>query len=83
MTSWNTHFRRIVGSHEMSRDEIVECLRLGGMEISRSRADAWRRGWQGGTLERGARRSTPMSESEFDAFTSGLIEWAKAACRGV
>lgn len=81
MTDWNSHFRRIAGSHKMSREEVVECLRLGGMEISRSRADGWRRGLQGGTLERGARRSTIMSEAEFDAFTSGLIPWARAAYR--
>lgn len=61
MTDWNSHFRRIAGSHKMSREEVVECLRLGGMEISRSRADGWRRGLQGGTLERGARAHLPTS----------------------
>ena len=63
----------------MSRDDVVECVRLGGLEITRSRAEAWSRGKQGGALERGARRSSPMTEAQFDAFTAGLIPWARGA----
>ena len=77
-TKYNRWFRRIKTSHAMSRPDIIECCRIGGMEISSSTADAWARRIGG---ER--RRAAPMSEAQFEAFTAGLVEWIREAseCR--
>lgn len=71
---YNRWFRRIKTSHAMSRAEIVECCRLGGLEISGSMADAWAR--KSGT---DARRAAPMTELQFEAFTAGLVDWIREA----
>ncbi len=46
-------------------------MRLGGCPVSASRADGWMR------PDTDIRRSTDMTEREFDAFTSGLVQWSK------
>lgn len=71
---YNRWFRRIKTSHAMNRSEIVECCRLGGMEISGSMADAW-----GRNAGADARRSAPMTEEQFEAFTAGLVDWIRGA----
>lgn len=76
MTDWNTHFRRICMSHRLVKADIVECCRLGGIEISLSKAEAWRR-----SAASRHRHVTAMTEAEFDAFTYGLVEWAREAYR--
>lgn len=68
MNRWNLYFRRIRSSHELDKREVQECCRLGGLEITVSRAEGWSR--------TDARRSTVMTEAEFDAFTQGLVQWA-------
>lgn len=75
MTDWNAHYRRVRTSHKMDRQEVVECCRLGGMEISVSRAEGWARGI-GDT-----RRHVRMTAEDFDAFTGGLVDWARKAYR--
>lgn len=79
MTKFNTWFRQIRLSHRMDRRDIVACCALGGLEISASRAESWMRGVQGGALDRGARRSTAMTEPEFTAFVAGLPDWSRQA----
>lgn len=79
MTDWNRYFRRIRITHQMTKQDVVECCRLGGLTISASRAEAWARGVQGERLERGDHRSTAMTEAEFEAFTAGLVDWAREA----
>lgn len=74
MTDWNTYYRRICISHRLSKHDIVECCRLGGLEVSSSRAEAWRR-----SSSSDHRFVTKMTEEEFGAFTYGLVEWARSA----
>lgn len=74
---YNRWFRRIKTSHAMTRADIVECCRLGGLEISGSMADAWSR--RAGT---DARRANPMTEAQFEAFTAGLVDWIRNATDG-
>lgn len=76
MTDWNTHYRRICISHRLTKLDIVECCRLGGLEISNSKAEAWRR-----ASSSDHRHVTRMTEAEFDAFTRGLVDWAREAYR--
>lgn len=76
----NQNFKRIRAALELSRDDVVEVMRLGGVDVSKSRADAWGRGesaekWSG--TGQGQKRMAPMSNEEFDAFCSGLAEWMK------
>ncbi len=80
MTDWNGLFKSIRISHEMTRADVVECCRFGGMEISGSKADGWQRGGvirerRGGAEARGK----PMTEEEFTAFVRGLPDWAARA----
>ena len=74
---WNRLFRSIRASHEMSKHDVVDCCRHGGIEITGSRAEAWARARRGGTLDRGERRSTAMTEAEFAGFVAGLVTWAR------
>ena len=74
---WNRLFRPIRASHEMSKHDVVEACRHGGIEITNSRAEAWARAWRGGALDRGDRRSTAMTEEEFMGFVAGLVPWAR------
>lgn len=74
---WNRPFRLIRASHEMSKHDVVEACRHGGVEITASRAEAWARTWRGGTPDRGDRRSTAMTEAEFMGFVAGLVTWAR------
>ena len=71
MTNWNGYYKRIRTAMELDRDDVVACCQLGGLEITRSRAEGWARG------EHDRRRHVAMTEAEFDAFTVGLVEWTK------
>lgn len=64
-------FKRIRLTLELTRTEVTEIMRLGGCPVSASRADGWMR------PDTDIRRSTDMTEREFDAFTSGLVQWSK------
>jgi len=75
MTNWNRHYVRIRISHKMERQDVVEACRSGGLEITASRAEGWARG------QNDERRYVPMQEHEFDAFTRGLVDWAREAYR--
>lgn len=72
---WNQHYKRISISHRMSRADVVECCRLGGLDITPSRAEGWSRG------RSDTRRHVVMSGADFEAFTRGLVEWARQAYR--
>lgn len=73
MTDWNIYFKRIRTSHQMTRGDVVEACRLGGLDITTSRAEGWSRGASD------TRRHVAMTDAEFDAFTSGLVDWAREA----
>lgn len=75
MTDWNKYFTRIRTSHEMVRQDVVEACRLGGLEITASRAEGWARN------PSDTRRHVRMTAEEFDAFTRGLVEWAREVYR--
>ena len=68
---YNRWYRRISMSHRLTKSDTVECCRLGGLEISVSRAEGWKRGVSD------SRRHVAMTDAEFEAFTSGLVEWAR------
>lgn len=72
---YNRYFRRVRISHRMSKHDVVVACQRGGLEITPSRAEAWARG------EQDARRHIAMSEAEFEAFTRGLVDWAREAYR--
>ena len=75
MTNWNTYFNRIRMSHKMERHDVVAACRAGGLEITASRAEGWARG------SSDTRRHVRMAAEEFDAFTRGLVEWAREVYR--
>ena len=80
MSRNNKNFKRLRAALALSRSDVSEIMRLGGIEVSSSRADAWGRGessekWSG--TGQGQRRMAPMSDDEFDAFCGGLVEWVK------
>lgn len=68
--NYNIHLRRIALSHRMSRTDIARCCALGGLEITASRSDGWKRS------PSSERRFVSMTAEEFDAFTAGMPEWA-------
>lgn len=70
---YNRWFRRIKTSHAMSRPDVVECCRIGGMEVSASMVDAW--GRRAGGPDR---RAAAMSKPQFEAFTAGLVGWRRS-----
>lgn len=71
MTDWNALFVRVRMSHRMGHADVVEACRLGGLVVSRSKAEGWAR--------RDERRHQRMGEQDFEAFTRGLVGWARAA----
>lgn len=70
---YNRWFRRIVMSHRLTKQDVAECCRLGGLTVAVSRAEGWKRGASD------TRRHVVMTEAEFDAFTAGLVDWAREA----
>lgn len=70
---WNRHLKRIAMSHRMDKRDIADCCALGGLEVSVSRAEGWRRG------QSDTRRHVRMSADDFEAFAAGLPMWAKTA----
>lgn len=79
----NPVIRRVCGAFQLGRRDVVDICRLGGLEISGSRADGWRRGagtyrkpdagsHDPGNLER---RDKPVGDDEFAAFWRGLALW--------
>lgn len=68
-TRYNNWYKRIRLAMELSRGDVVECMRIGGVIVSGSRVDGWARSQSDPT------RRTLMTEHEFDAFTRGLVEW--------
>lgn len=71
MTIWNVYYARIRNSLVMSKQDVVAACRLGGLEITVSRAEGWSRPTSD------VRRYVKMYESDFDAFTKGLPEWGR------
>lgn len=67
---WNARFKRVRLACRLSRANVVECMSIGGISISNSRADGWMR-------SQSDDRRTLMTEAEFDAFLSGLVEFLK------
>ena len=71
-TNW---FKRIRTAMRLTRRDVVAIMARGGIEISASRADGWMR------HEDDDRRNV-MSETEFDTFTYGLVEWVSENRKG-
>ena len=79
----NPVMRRVCGAFQLSRRDVVDICRLGGLEISASKADGWKRGAQtyrnpdAGSRdpEDLERRDKSVSDAEFAAFWRGLTIW--------
>lgn len=79
----NAALRRIASALRLDRKQIREIVSLGGIEISASQADGWRRG--AGTYRKPdagsnnpnelERRDKPISDDEWYAFWDGLDIW--------
>lgn len=70
-TNYNRWTRRIKIALALTKQDVKDILSCGGIEVSSSRAEG---------LTRSAsdrRRFSPMREDEFEAFTSGLVDWAR------
>jgi len=65
-------FQRVRISLRLNRHDVVDIMSRGGIAISSSRADGWTRPRDGRDD-----RTTVMGEDEFEAFTRGLVEWAR------
>lgn len=59
---------------ELTRHDVTAIMRIGGIDVSSSRADGWAR-----KRDAPDDRRTVMTEAEFEAFTTGLVEWARDA----
>lgn len=77
MPDYGRWYKRIRISHRLTRDDTVEIMRLGGVVITRNRADAYQR--SDDDASRGRKDGAPvrMTEAEFDAFTNGLVTWTR------
>ena len=79
----NQNLKYICRALELCDEDIVEIMRLGGSDISKSRANGFRRGaGKYRKPDHGAhnpqeleRRMKIMSDDEFDAFCAGLVEY--------
>lgn len=70
--SFNKYYHRICIALALSKQDVVEIFQMAGVKISVSRPAGWRRS------ESDVRRHIVMHEDEFNAFTAGLIPWARA-----
>ena len=71
MTSkFNRWFKRIALCFELTKKDTVETHDLDGVEVSNSLAEGWRKSPDD-------RKFRLITESEFDAFTEGLVEWSR------
>lgn len=73
MSDYNRYLVRIKMSHRMDRKDIVRCCQIGGVNVTGSRVAAWLRS------QSSDRDHAPMTAAEFDAFTYGIVEWAREA----
>lgn len=81
--SHNSAFRRVARALRLTRHDVVDICAFGGVEVSASKADGWRRGEKSyrkpdprshnpNELER---RDKPISDSDWSAFWRGLDIW--------
>jgi hypothetical protein len=68
LTRWYKMIRTV---HELNRKQVVEIMRLGGIEISGSRADGWVRS------QADTHRRNLITPDEFEAFLAGLLKWTR------
>lgn len=68
---FNSWYNRVRMSMGLDKRNVFEIMRLGGVECSLSEIEGWQR------READTRRHRTMTEQQFDAFTSGLVEWTR------
>lgn len=68
---YNRWLKRLAISHQLQNQDIAEVMRLGGSPVSTAQAGKWMR-------STGSDSFVKMTEHEFDVFTNGLVDWAKA-----
>nr|WP_160623800.1 DUF1456 family protein [Mixta intestinalis] len=78
MISFNEHLKLLASAMNLTRRDIAEIVELGGVSVSKSRADMWMRNPASTKINvRGTRSSLyrEMTEEEFTAFCAGLKPW--------
>jgi uncharacterized protein YehS (DUF1456 family) len=70
----NQNFRNIARALKLRDSDIVEIAALGGLTISKSTANGWRRNPEA-VAKQGQKRRLPMSDEQFNIFCQGLPEW--------
>lgn len=86
----NKNLTRLLNALLLNDRQIVEIMDAGGMSISRSKANGWKRGEN--TLKKSdpgsrdpenrERRMKIMDDDEFDAFCEGLAIWMRQRNKG-
>ena len=81
----NKNLKRLLNALLLTDRQIVEVMEAGGIPVSRSRANGWKRGEN--TLKKSdpgshdpenrERRMKIMEDDEFDAFCAGLMIWMR------
>lgn len=84
----NAAFRWARSAFRLDKNDVVEVCRMGGLTISKSKADGWGRnpetrrpgkGMPGS--KQGERRGKPITDDEWNAFWNGLGIWLHEAER--
>ncbi|WP_146378968.1 hypothetical protein [Cronobacter turicensis] len=77
------NLKLIAGALRLTRQDVADIVRAGGMDISNTRADKWLRGKHatknatGNSMDAGSRinRTDTIKDDEFRAFCIGLKPW--------
>lgn len=85
------NFKLLKSALSLSSADVVEIVGLGGLVVSKTRADLWSRGTgakknaSGNSDMRGSRisRSAEIKEDEFHAFCIGLKPWLDKTSSGL
>lgn len=85
------NFKLLKSALSLSNADVVEIMSLGGMVVSKTRADLWSRSSgakknaSGNSDMHGSRisRSAEISEGEFRAFCIGLKPWLDKISNGL
>lgn len=69
--SFNVWYNRVRMSLALTKHDVAEIMRIADLPCSTSEIE----GWQRRTDD--SRRHRTMTEQQFDAFTRGLVDWAR------
>lgn len=83
MSFLTIQFKLLASALELTRENIVDIVALGGIQVSKSRVDGWKRSSSAtknatGNSDMAGKqisRSKEISQDEFHAFCVGLKPW--------